>query len=87
MMNGFFYLYQVSSGEWEYLFVSEMSEIEFQNSSLLTKEHVSLIMRQERRYRIRKETKQHQEQNQKEKARIKLAKTGQQCRLNKQHQH
>ena len=32
----------------------EILEIEFQNSSLLTGEHVSLTAQQERRYRIQK---------------------------------
>ena len=35
---------------------SKIMEIEFQNSSLLTEEHVSLIGRLERTYRIQKET-------------------------------
>ena len=35
---------------------SEIANIEFQNSSLLTKEHVSLIAEQETTYRIQKET-------------------------------
>ena len=44
---------------------SEIANIEFQNSSLLTKEHVSLIARQETTYGIQKENyKQHQEENQ-----------------------
>ena len=34
----------------------EITKIEYQNSSLLTGEHVSLTARQERTYRIQKET-------------------------------
>lgn len=56
-----------------FLFFQKL-EREFQNSELQTKEHISLIARQERRCRIQKETNQHQEQNQKGKTRIKLIK-------------
>ena len=35
---------------------SKIANIEFQNSSLLTKEHLSLIAQQETTYKIQKET-------------------------------
>ena len=54
-MNNFYYHYQLNLREWVYLFFSEFANIEFQNSSLLTKEHVSLIARQETAYGIQKE--------------------------------
>ena len=69
---------------------SEIANIEFQNSSLLTKEHVSLIARQETTYGIQKENyKQHQEEikrdrqeyNEHKLVNIKSKLTSQQCRL------
>ena len=54
MMNDFYYHHQVNLGDWVYIFFSEIANIEFQNSSLLTKEHVSLIARQETTYGIQK---------------------------------
>ena len=69
----------------------EIANIEFQNSSLLTKEHVSLIARQETTYGIQKETiniikkkikQDRQEYNQQKLIDIKPRLTGQQCRLN-----
>ena len=70
---------------------SETANIEFQNSSLLTKEHVSLIARQEWTYEIQKETinnikkkikRDKQENNQQKLIDIKSRLTSQQCRLN-----
>ena len=78
-------------GEWAYLFFSQITSIEFQNPSLLTKEHVSLIAWQERTYRIQKETINNikkkikwdrQEYNQQKLTDIKSRLTSQQCRLN-----
>ena len=69
----------------------EIVNIEFQNSSLLTKEHVSLIARQERTYGNQKETvnnikmkikRDRQEYNQQKLIDIKSRLTSQQCRLN-----
>ena len=70
-----------------YLFAN----IEFQNSSLLTKEHLSLIGQQETTYRIQKATinntkkkikRDRQEYNQQKLIDIKSRLTSQQCRLN-----
>ena len=70
---------------------SEIANIEFQNSSLLTKEHVSLIARQETTYGIQKEIinnikkkikRDRQEYDQQKLIDIKLRLTSQQCRLN-----
>ena len=78
-------------GEWAYLFFSQITSIEFQNPSLLTKKHVSLIAWQERTYRIQKETINNikkkikwdrQEYNQQKLTDIKSRLTSQQCRLN-----
>ena len=69
----------------------EIVNIEFQNSSLLTKEHVSLIARQERTYGNQRETVNNikkkikwdrQEYNQQKLIDIKSRLTSQQCRLN-----
>ena len=69
----------------------EIANIEFQNSSLLTKEHVSLIARQETLYGIQKETinnikkkikRDRQEYNQEKLNDTKSRLTRQQCRLN-----
>ena len=65
---------------------SKIMEIEFQNSSLLTEEHVSLIGRLERTYRIQKETinniykktqRERQEYNQQKLVNIRSRLTGQ----------
>ena len=70
---------------------SEISQTEFQNSSQLTEEHVSLITRQERTYNIEKETLmnikhkiklQRQICNQQKLVNIRSKLTTQQCRLN-----
>ena len=91
MMNDFYYHHQVNLGDWVYIFFSEIANIEFQNSSLLTKEHVSLIARQETTYGIQKEIinnikkkikRDRQEYNQQKLIDIKLRLTSQQCRLN-----
>ena len=57
-------------------FFSEITETEFQKSSLLTEEHVSLTASQERTYKIKKKNyKQHQEENQTGNARAQSKKT------------
>ena len=57
-------------------FFSEITETEFQKSSLLTEEHVSLTASQERTYKIKKKNyKQHQEENQTGSARAQSKKT------------
>ena len=56
MMNDFYYHYQLNSVEWEYLFFPIYWKKEFQNSSRPTEEWVSTIARQERTYRIQKQT-------------------------------
>ena len=70
---------------------SQIANVEFQNSSLLTKEHVSLIALQERTYEIQKETinnikkkikRDIQEYNQQKLIDIKSRLSSQQCRLN-----
>ena len=70
---------------------SQIANVEFQNSSLLTKEHVSLIALQERTYEIQKETinnikkkikRDIQEYNQQKLIDIKSGLSSQQCRLN-----
>ena len=70
---------------------SEISQTEFQNSSQLTEEHVSLITRQERTYNIEKESLnnikhkiklERQTCNQQKLVNIKSKLTTQQCRLN-----
>ena len=70
---------------------SEISQTEFQNSSQLTEEHVSLITRQERTYNIEKECLKNikhkiklerQKCNQQKLVHIRSKLTTQQCRLN-----
>ena len=52
-----------------------MMDTKFQNSSLLTEEHVSLIARQERTRNLKINYKQHQEENRTEKTKAYSAKT------------
>ena len=70
---------------------SEIAEIEFQNSSLLTKEHISTMAQPERTYWIQKETinnikkkirREKQEYIQQKLVHIRSRLTGQQFRLN-----
>ena len=70
---------------------SEISQTEFQKSSQLTEEHVSLITRQERTYNIEKESLnnikhkiklERQKRNQQKLVNIRSKLTTQQCRLN-----
>ena len=55
--------------------IPEMMDTKFQNSSLLTEEHVSLIARQERTRNLKINYKQHQEENRTEKTKAYSAKT------------
>ena len=70
---------------------SEISENEYQNSSRLTKEHVSLILRQERSYEIQHESlndikkkikQERQKYHQEKLVTIRSKMTREQCRLN-----
>ena len=89
--NEFCYHYQQDLGGLGIPIFSEISEKEYQNSSRLTEEHVSLISRQERSYQIQNEglndikkkiklerQKYHQEQL----VNIRSKLTSEQCRLN-----
>ena len=55
--------------EWEYFFY-EITETEFQNSSLLTEEHISLTAQQEFKQNLKRNYKQHQKEIQMGKAKV-----------------
>ena len=71
--------------------IPEMMDTKFQNSSLLTEEHVLLIARQERTRNLKRNYKQHQEENrtgktkkhtQRKLVNVRLGTNGQERRLN-----